>query len=185
MHDETTQNGHPSGERRNGKREISRRQFLSYTLGGTGAFMAAGAAIPMIRFAVDPILQTKGAAGWVKVVEVNKITEQPQSFTFQMHQVDGWYESDPEFSAWITKDKDGNVFALSPVCKHLGCMVGWNGDPKFQDEYFCPCHGARYTKNGKHLVVAPLPLDEYSVKVENGFVYIGQVKPNTRVGKEA
>ena len=41
---------------------MSRRQFLSYTLGGAGAFMAAGMSLPMIRFAVDPIL-TKKAKG--------------------------------------------------------------------------------------------------------------------------
>jgi menaquinol-cytochrome c reductase iron-sulfur subunit len=181
MHDENNQDMHPSGEKNKGRREMSRRQFLSYTLGGTGAFMAFGPVMPMIRFAVDPILQPKAVADWVKVVEVEKITETPTSFTFQMHQVDGWYESKPEFSAWISKDKDGKIFALSPVCKHLGCMVSWNGDPKFQDQYFCPCHAARYTKDGKQLVVAPLPLDEYSVKVDNGFVYVGQIKPNTRV----
>ncbi len=42
--------------------EMSRRQFLSYTLGGAGGFMAAGISLPMIRFAVDPVL-TKKAIG--------------------------------------------------------------------------------------------------------------------------
>lgn len=181
MHDETHQGVHPSGENRKNRREMSRRQFLSYTLGGTGAFLAAGMTIPMIRFAVDPILQPKGDTGWVKVVEAAKITEQPQSFTFKMLQVDGWFESEPEFSAFIAKDQNGNIYALSPVCKHLGCMVGWNAEAKFPNEFFCPCHGARYTKDGKALAVAPLPLDEYTVKVENGFVYLGQIRPNTRV----
>lgn len=41
------------------KSEMSRRQFLSYTLGGSGAFMAAGMLVPMLRFAVDPILQPR------------------------------------------------------------------------------------------------------------------------------
>lgn len=183
MHEENRE--YPAGNNAKTRREMSRRQFLSYTLGGTGAFMAAGMITPMLRFAVDPLLKSKGEAGWVKVVEVDKITETPQSFTFQMHQVDGWYESNPEFSAFIARDEKGEIFALSPVCKHLGCMVGWNTEPKYPNHYFCPCHGAHYTKDGKALAVAPLPLDEYDVKVENGFVYLGQVKPNTRVKKEA
>ena len=44
------------------------------------------------------------------------------------------------------------------------------------NEYVCPCHGAHYTKDGKNLVVAPKPLDEYDLKVENGWIYLGPVK---------
>lgn len=159
------------------KREMSRRQFLSYTLGGTGGFMAAGILVPMIRFAVDPILKPKVEADWVKVVETSKITDSPQAFKFQIHQVDSWYESDPEIEAWVAKKGD-EIYALNPTCKHLGCTVGYNNNAEFKDQFFCPCHGAHYTKEGKNLAVAPAPLDQYKVKVENGFVYLGQLGPN-------
>ncbi|WP_336771871.1 ubiquinol-cytochrome c reductase iron-sulfur subunit [Paenibacillus sp. MMO-58] len=161
------------------RKEMSRRQFLSYTLGGTTAFMVGGAVLPMVRFAVDPLLVKKAKGTWVKVVEESKITTEPQEFKFQIHQVDGWYVSDPELSAWITKDANNQIFALSPVCKHLGCTIGWN--TLGHHEYDCPCHGARYTVDGKNLAVAPHPLDEYEVKVENGFVYVGPIKANSRV----
>ena len=39
------------------KNRISRRQFLNYTLTGVGGFMAAGMLMPMVRFAVDPVLK--------------------------------------------------------------------------------------------------------------------------------
>lgn len=165
------------------RREMSRRQFLSYTLGGAGAFMAAGVTIPMIRFAVDPILQPSGEGTFVKVVEESKITSEPKSFKFQVHQVDGWYESDTELEAWIMKDDKGEIYALSPVCKHLGCTVNWNADARYQNQFFCPCHEAHYTKEGKNLAVAPAPLDEYNIKLENGFVYLGKVQPNQHVTK--
>ncbi|WP_199615036.1 ubiquinol-cytochrome c reductase iron-sulfur subunit [Paenibacillus alkalitolerans] len=160
---------------------MSRRQFLSYTLGGAGAFMAAGATIPMIRFAVDPLLQPKNEGAFVKVIEEEKVTEEPTEVKFTIHQVDGWYESDPKLTAWIAKDEDGTIYALSPVCKHLGCTVNWNTNPEFPEEFFCPCHGAHYTRDGQTLAVAPAPLDEFEVKRENGFVYLGPVRPNTRV----
>ena len=38
------------------KRNVSRRQFLNYTLTGVGGFMAAGMLMPMVRFAIDPAL---------------------------------------------------------------------------------------------------------------------------------
>lgn len=163
------------------KREMSRRQFLSYTLGGTGGFLAAGLTVPMIRFAIDPVLQPKKKADWIKVVEEAKVTKEPKSFKFQIHQVDGWYESDVELEAWISLDDTGKIFALNPTCKHLGCTVNWNANSKFPEQYYCPCHEAHYTKDGKNLAVAPAPLDEYEVKIENGFVYVGQLHANSRV----
>jgi menaquinol-cytochrome c reductase iron-sulfur subunit len=165
------------------RREMSRRQFLSYTLGGTGAFLMAGPVIPMIRFAVDPILKSKGEGALVKVIEESKITAEPKSFKFQVHQVDGWYESEVDLEAWIMKNDKGEVYALSPTCKHLGCTVNWNADSRFPNEFFCPCHEAHYTKEGKQLAIAPAPLDEFDVEIKEGFVYLGKVKPNTIVVK--
>ncbi|THF78391.1 ubiquinol-cytochrome c reductase iron-sulfur subunit [Cohnella fermenti] len=162
------------------RKEMSRRQFLSYTLGGATAFMAGGVVLPMLRFAVDPILVKKEEGGFVKVIEESKVTTEPQQIGFKVHQVDGWYESDPKMEAYIAKGEDGKVFALSPVCKHLGCTIGWSGE-EAPNEYHCPCHGARYTKDGKNLKVAPKPLDEYQVKIENGWVYLGPLEANTRV----
>ena len=43
------------------KNPVTRRQFLSYTLTGVGGFMAAGMMMPMLRFAVDPVLKPKAA----------------------------------------------------------------------------------------------------------------------------
>ncbi|WP_168119135.1 ubiquinol-cytochrome c reductase iron-sulfur subunit [Paenibacillus sp. HB172176] len=170
---------HDAAHRPVQRKEMSRRQFLSYTLGGTTAFMMGGAVLPMVRFAVDPLLKKKEKADFVKVVEESKITTEPQEFKFKIHQVDGWYESDPELVAWITKDASGNIYALSPICKHLGCTISWN--TLGQNEYNCPCHGARYSIKGKNLAVANYPLDQYALQIENGFVYLGSIQPNTEV----
>jgi menaquinol-cytochrome c reductase iron-sulfur subunit len=79
--------------------------------------------------------------------------------------------------AWVARDESGIIYALSPVCKHLGCLVSW-GSKEHPDQFHCPCHGARYAKNGKQIVVAPKPLDEYEVKVKNGWVYLGSLIAN-------
>lgn len=163
------------------RREMSRRQFLNYTLGGTGAFMMTLPLVFNLRFAIDPLLQEKQGSDWVKVVELDKLSTTPQSFEFEKHVVDGWYEHDPKMSAWIALGDDGMPYALSPVCKHLGCTVDWNTSSQHPNEFFCPCHGAHYTKDGKNLAIAREPLDEYDVKVENGAVYLGQLMKNTRV----
>ncbi|WP_010273809.1 ubiquinol-cytochrome c reductase iron-sulfur subunit [Paenibacillus senegalensis] len=164
-----------------GKREMTRRQFLGYTLGGTTAFLAAGPVLPMLRFAVDPLLQPASDSDWVRVVEESEITDEPKSFTFVVKQIDGWYESEPTLEAWIARGEDGKIFALNPTCKHLGCTVNWNSNPRFPNQYYCPCHDAHYTKEGKNLAVSPLPLDQYEVKIEGGFVYLGSLGPNQLV----
>ena len=172
---------HPHERERSPGKKMSRRQFLTYTLGGTTAYMAAAPLLPMIRFAVDPLLQKHKQDNFIKVAQIKKVTDQPQQFTFKLQQEDGWYESIIELVAWIRRDEQGHIYALSPICKHLGCTIGWNNEKKYPDEYYCPCHGAHYDKLGKNLAVSPLPLDEYTVKVENGWVYLGKIIPNTRV----
>ena len=181
MSDSIKHEANPTGDKPVLKKKMSRRQFLTYTLGGTGGFLAAMPLIPMLRFAVDPLLQPKGEGDWVKVVSVDEITNEPKEFTFSKLQVDGWYSSKPKLTAWISKDANGDIFALSPVCKHLGCTVNWNDNKDFPNEYFSPCHGAHYTKEGKHLAIASAPLDEYDIRIDNGFVYLSNLKPNSKV----
>jgi glycine/D-amino acid oxidase-like deaminating enzyme/nitrite reductase/ring-hydroxylating ferredoxin subunit len=55
-----------------------------------------------------------------------------------------------------TKDADGTVHAVSPVCTHLGCRVAFNRAERSWD---CPCHGSRFALDGTVLegpAVAPL-----------------------------
>ena len=65
---------------------------------------------------------------------------------FSFTQVDGWYESDVTNTAWVYKKQDGTIVALSPVCKHLGCTVDWEGTRQHPEQFFCPCHYGRYEK---------------------------------------
>ncbi|OUM97815.1 MAG: 2Fe-2S ferredoxin [Paenibacillaceae bacterium ZCTH02-B3] len=174
-HDQQQESAHAPARRR----EMTRRQFLSYTLGGAGAFMVGGTILPMIRFAIDPLLAEKQQGEFVKVIEASKVTSEPQPVEFEVFTVDGWHESKRKMRAFVARGDDGRIYALSPVCKHLGCTVDWaTHDP---NEFFCPCHGARYTRDGEVLAVARGPLDEYEVREENGWVYLGSLKPNSRV----
>ena len=67
----------------------------------------------------------------------------------------------------------------SPVCKHLGCTVNWNSDKAHPNQFFCPCHGGRYTKDGINIKGTPplAPLDVYESKVKDGTLYLGKAKP--------
>jgi glycine/D-amino acid oxidase-like deaminating enzyme/nitrite reductase/ring-hydroxylating ferredoxin subunit len=44
------------------------------------------------------------------------------------------------------KDENGRVHAVSAVCTHMGCLVGWNATDRTWD---CPCHGSRFELSGE------------------------------------
>ena len=44
------------------------------------------------------------------------------------------------------KDEAGTVHAVSAVCTHMGCLVGWNATDRTWD---CPCHGSRFELSGE------------------------------------
>jgi Rieske Fe-S protein len=46
----------------------------------------------------------------------------------------------------VFKDEQGNVHAVSAVCTHLGCVLGWNSTDRTWD---CSCHGSRFAIDGR------------------------------------
>lgn len=169
------------------KQRVSRRQFLNYTLTGVGGFMAAGMLMPMVRFAIDPVLKAEAGGDFIATKQkVDEITSEPVRVDYSYEQVDAWYTSDVTQTAWVYKNENDEIVALSPVCKHLGCTVNWNGDKNNANMFYCPCHGGLYKKNGKNVPGTPpvSPLDVYPTQVKDGILYLGKPEANNLV-KEA
>jgi glycine/D-amino acid oxidase-like deaminating enzyme/nitrite reductase/ring-hydroxylating ferredoxin subunit len=51
-------------------------------------------------------------------------------------------------SVAASRDANGRVSLVSPVCTHMGCLVGWNPAERTWD---CPCHGSRFQPDGRVL----------------------------------
>jgi glycine/D-amino acid oxidase-like deaminating enzyme/nitrite reductase/ring-hydroxylating ferredoxin subunit len=51
----------------------------------------------------------------------------------------------------VYKDESGAVHERSAICRHLGCVVGWN---TLESTWDCPCHGSRYNAYG-HVIQGP------------------------------
>ncbi|ODS80471.1 MAG: hypothetical protein ABS46_14090 [Cytophagaceae bacterium SCN 52-12] len=63
----------------------------------------------------------------------------------------------------VYKSGNGRIYAVEPVCPHLGCKVGWNSTEKSWD---CPCHGSRFSYDGTLLTgPAVAGLRGYDVEV--------------------
>jgi Rieske Fe-S protein len=57
----------------------------------------------------------------------------------------------------LYRDQDGGLHAISSICTHMGCDVGWNDKNKVWD---CPCHGSRFAPAGDVIngpAAKPLP----------------------------
>ncbi|NDO70384.1 FAD-dependent oxidoreductase [Schaedlerella arabinosiphila] len=48
--------------------------------------------------------------------------------------------------AGVYKAEDGQIFAVSVKCPHMGCQLVWNPDEKSWD---CHCHGSRFDYRGR------------------------------------
>ncbi|MGZ3900679.1 MAG: FAD-dependent oxidoreductase [Bacteroidia bacterium] len=46
------------------------------------------------------------------------------------------------------RDEHGQLHIIAAECSHMGCIIKWNNDEKTWD---CPCHGSRFTHDGKVL----------------------------------
>ena len=68
---------------------------------------------------------------------------------------------------------EADFIALSSTCPHLGCQVHW--EPQ-NDRFFCPCHNGVFDPSGVATGGPPAEahqsLPRYSLKVENGLLYI-------------
>jgi glycine/D-amino acid oxidase-like deaminating enzyme/nitrite reductase/ring-hydroxylating ferredoxin subunit len=59
------------------------------------------------------------------------------------------------------RDDSGALHAISAVCTHMGCNVGWNALDRTWD---CPCHGSRFALSGEVIHgPAVTPLERKSV----------------------
>ena len=64
--------------------------------------------------------------------------------------------------AGVYKDSAGRVYAVKPVCTHMGCAIKWNKDENTWD---CTCHGSRFDYEGNVLGGPALkPLERLEVQ---------------------
>jgi cytochrome b6-f complex iron-sulfur subunit len=66
---------------------------------------------------------------------------------------------------WLS-NVNGMIVALYDVCVHLGCLYEWQA---VTGRFECPCHGSKYSKQGKYIEgPAPRSLDRMVVAFNSG-----------------
>ena len=125
----------------------NRRSFLGALLGVGSVFVGALLSVPLIRFALFPLLRRTTELKRSSVGELREFSSLtgPVMRTIQIEQVDGWRKAISEKAVYITKDQQGQLRVLTAVCPHLGCTVPWN---KEKNQFVCPCHAATFAPDG-------------------------------------
>jgi menaquinol-cytochrome c reductase iron-sulfur subunit len=125
----------------------SRRSFLGALLGIGSLFVGALLSIPLLRFALFPLLRRTTELKSSSVGELSEFSSltDPVLKTIQIEQLDGWRKTVSEKAIYVTKDSQGKLCVLTSICPHLGCTVPWN---KGRSQFTCPCHGAVFSSDG-------------------------------------
>jgi menaquinol-cytochrome c reductase iron-sulfur subunit len=147
---------------------ITRRSFLGVLLGFGSAVMGAALSVPLIRFALHPLVATTTKIEWADVGKMDEFTSlaAPVKKLIKVEQRDAWRKIVSEKAIYVMPAKDGVVRVLSPICPHLGCSIPWNEE---KQEFICPCHAAVFAKDGARVSgPAPRSMDDLETVVENG-----------------
>jgi menaquinol-cytochrome c reductase iron-sulfur subunit len=145
-----------------------RRSFLGALFGLGSAFVGGLLGVPLVRFALFPLLRRTTEVKRSPVGTLNEFSTltEPVMRTIQIEQVDGWRKAISEKAVYITRDQQGQLCVLSSICPHLGCTVPWN---KEKNEFICPCHGATYTPDGTRISGPSLRgMDTLETSVQDG-----------------
>jgi len=142
---------------------VSRRDFIKAATVAVGGVISLVLGIPAVGYLIDPALRASGKGGWMPIGKLEDIPiGMPSPFSFTSVQVNGWERTSTTHSGFVLRKSEDpkDMLILNSRCTHLGCTVNWKADA---DAYLCPCHDAKFSKDGKVLDgPPPRPLDTYT-----------------------
>ncbi len=140
----------------------SRRSFLNISILISSAVILGGIIYPVIKFLLPTAANRDMGKREIFSISINEIPVGSAKLVR--------YKNKPSI---IIRLKEQEVYALSAVCTHLGCIVKWQDETK---ELLCPCHAARFDLYGNILGgPAPKPLPAYKAVIEEDRILIKEV----------
>lgn len=80
-------------------------------------------------------------------------------------------------AAWVRRTAPDKLVALSAVCPHLGCAIGWDAGA---GNFLCPCHDSRFSPAGDKLTgPSERGMDELPLVIKDGRVQLTWVRYKT------
>lgn len=141
--------------------ERTRRGFLDMALGLLGAISAIGVVYPVGMYLWPRVDKKEGGEARSMKLPVGDVPIGEAKFIRFLNK-----------PAVIMRPNEQEIYALSAVCTHLGCVVKWNDAGK---DLFCPCHGGKFDVKGNVLGgPPPRPLPAFTAKIENEYIVVAE-----------
>lgn len=155
-----------------------RRRFLKLATCGLGAGIGAAVGVPALSLVIQPANRNtvttptepidlgdpgRLAANWQRMEVIAPVVR------------DGWVSAhNVVLGAAFVRQRDTKIEAVSAVCPHLGCAVGWQPDNK---SFLCACHDSVFGENGdKSSGPAARGLDPLPIAVKDGRLQLTWVR---------
>ena len=150
-----------------------RRKFLKVATCAIGGGVGLVVAAPVLTLLVDPARRTTVTSPTAPLdlglADQFRVGEPPRKVEVVAPVVkDAWTAARNVVlgAAWVRRTAADKVSALSAVCPHLGCAVGWDGGA---GNFLCPCHDSRFSPEGGKLTgPSERGMDELPLKVVDG-----------------
>src|SRR5437764_13317954 len=96
---------------------VSRRSFLGVLLGFGTVVMGAALSVPLIRFALHPLLAKTTDIGWSDVGQIDEFASMaaPVKRIIRVEQRDAWRKIVSEKPVYVLPGSNSNVRVLSPI----------------------------------------------------------------------
>jgi cytochrome b6-f complex iron-sulfur subunit len=144
------------------KKEMNRREFLTYAWGATLGLIALQAGVGIFYF-MYPRFKAGEFGG---VFYMGTTSELPPTDAVPIPETAGKFW-------WVNTEEDGPR-ALYMVCTHLGCLYKW---AQSNNRFECPCHGSKFSREGYYIEgPASRSLDMFEITEENGQIAVNTGK---------
>lgn len=158
-----------------------RRKFLKVATCAIGGGVGLAVAGPVLTLLADPAgritVTTPTAPLDLGPVEQFRAGAEPRRVDIIAPVVkDAWMAARNVVlgAAWVRRTSPGQIVALSAVCPHLGCAVGWDASA---GNFLCPCHDSRFSPEGQKLTgPSERGLDELPLKQVDGRLQLTWVR---------
>jgi Rieske Fe-S protein len=142
------------------EREIKRRDFLDYILGGSIVGFLISVFYPVIAYLKPP----KVSEAIVSSVKVGSIDEIPLNTSRMVK-----FGNKP---AIVVRTPGDELKAYIAICTHLDCTVQHKPEDNI---LWCACHNGRYDLNGINIAgPPPRPLEPLRVSIKDQEIYISR-----------
>lgn len=158
-------------------KDPDRRTALRLTACALGGGIATAAGVPLVRVIADAATKTTVTSPRdpldLGALDRLVIGGPPVSVAVIAPEVrDGWNAQQNVVlgSAWISRTGPTQCTALSSVCPHLACAVGWDDG---KQHFVCPCHESLFKRDGER-VSGPSErgLDPLPVTIKDGRIQL-------------